>query len=164
MSHFIQNNLKQNEKLSSCRSESFKSLFLLVTIYLIFISIWFGYYLILALANNKSISIVFNFFFSTNTFLVIWGLPILLSIKPVITLFTTEYGISNMRIISKNGLIRRNIEEINLSSIESIMVDQSIIGRILNYGTIVISGRGTSKVVFKNIDNVVEVRKLIKNK
>jgi uncharacterized membrane protein YdbT with pleckstrin-like domain len=164
MSHFIQNNLKQNEKLSSCRSESFKSLFLLVTIYLIFISIWFGYYLILALANNKSISIVFNFFFSTNTFLVIWGLPILLSIKPVITLFTTEYGISNMRIISKNGLIRRNIEEINLSSIESIMVDQSIIGRILNYGTIVISGRGASKVVFKNIDNVVEVRKLIKNK
>jgi hypothetical protein len=113
MSHFIQNNLKQNEKLSLCRSESCKSLFLLVTIYLIFISIWFGYYLILALANNKSVSIVFNFFFSTNTFLVIWGLPILLSIKPVITLFTTEYGISNMRIISKNGLIRRNIEEIN---------------------------------------------------
>ena len=33
----------------------------------------------------------------------------------------------------------------------------------LNYGTIVISGRGTSKVIFKDIDRVTEIRKLIKN-
>jgi uncharacterized membrane protein YdbT with pleckstrin-like domain len=84
-------------------------------------------------------------------------------IKNLIIYFTTEYGITNTRTISKEGLIRRHIEEINLSSIESINVNQSIIGRILNYGTIIISGRGTSKVIFKDIDNVVEVRKLIKN-
>ena len=81
----------------------------------------------------------------------------------LIIYFTTEYGITNTRVISKQGLIRRDIEEINLSSIESINVNQSIIGRILNYGTIIVSGRGTSKVIFKDIDNVVEVRKLIKN-
>jgi len=85
-------------------------------------------------------------------------------IKNLITYLTTEYGITSTRVISKEGLIRRDIEEISLSSIESINVNQSIIGRILNYGTIVISGRGTSKVIFKDIDKVVEIRKLIKNK
>jgi len=84
--------------------------------------------------------------------------------KNLITYLTTEYGITSTRVISKEGLIRRDIEEISLSSIESINVTQSIIGRILNYGTIVISGRGISKVIFKDIDKVVEIRKLIKNK
>ena len=52
----------------------------------------------------------------------------------------------------------------NLSSIESVNVDQGIIGRILNYGTVKISGRGTTTVDFKNIDEPVQVRKLIQNK
>ena len=34
---------------------------------------------------------------------------------------------------------------------------------MLNYGTIIISGRGTSKVMLKDIDRVIEIRKLIKN-
>ena len=51
----------------------------------------------------------------------------------------------------------------NLNSIESINVNQTILARLLNYGTIVISGRGTSKVIFKDIDRVTEIRKLIKN-
>ena len=84
-------------------------------------------------------------------------------IKNLIKNFKNEYGITSNRVISKKGLIRRDIEEINLSSIESINVNQTILGRILNYGTIVISGRGTSKVILKDIDNVVEIRKLIKN-
>jgi uncharacterized membrane protein YdbT with pleckstrin-like domain len=152
---YILNNLKDNEKLAFKSSQSIKSLF--------FWSFIFGF-IGLALVLLKGFVIIMGVSpTGYNLYLIYWSVLLFFVIKNLITYFTTEYGITNTRVISKQGLIRRDIEEINLSSIESINVNQSIIGRILNYGTIIVSGRGTSKVIFKDIDNVVEVRKLIKN-
>jgi uncharacterized membrane protein YdbT with pleckstrin-like domain len=147
---YILSNLKDSEKLAFKSSQSIKSLF--------FWSFIFGF-IGLALVLLKGFVIIMG----VSLYLIYWSVLLFFVIKNLITYFTTEYGITNTRVISKQGLIRRDIEEINLSSIESINVNQSIIGRILNYGTIIVSGRGTSKVIFKDIDNVVEVRKLIKN-
>ena len=152
---YILSNLKDNEKLAFKSSQSIKSLF--------FWSFIFGF-IGLTLVLLKGFVIIMGVSpTGYNLYLIYWSVLLFFVIKNLITYFTTEYGITNKRVISKQGLIRRDIEEINLSSIESINVNQSIIGRILNYGTIIISGRGTSKVIFKDIDNVVEVRKLIKN-
>ena len=152
---YISNNLKNNEKLIFKSSQSIKSLF--------FWSFIFGF-IGLVLVLLKGFVIIMGVSpTGYNLYLIYWSVLLFFVIKNLITYFTTEYGITNTRVISKQGLIRRDIEEINLSSIESINVNQSIIGRILNYGTIIVSGRGTSKVIFKDIDNVVEVRKLIKN-
>jgi len=152
---YLKNNLKNNEKLIFQSSQSIKYLFFwsfifgVIGLLIIFLKV---FTLIMKLHENYYFEIIY---FSIFTFYLI---------KNLITYLTTEYGITSTRVISKEGLIRRDIEEISLSSIESINVTQSIIGRILNYGTIVISGRGTSKVIFKDIDKVVEIRKLIKNK
>jgi len=152
---YILSNLKDNEKLAFKSSQSIKSLF--------FWSFIFGF-IGLTLVLLKGFVIIMGVSpTGYNLYLIYWSVLLFFVIKNLITYFTTEYGITNKRVISKQGLIRRDIEEINLSSIESINVNQSIIGRILNYGTIIISGRGTSKVIFKDIDNVVENRKLIKN-
>ena len=152
---YILSNLKDNEKLAFKSSQSIKSLF--------FWSFIFGF-IGLTLVLLKGFVIIMGVSpTGYNLYLIYWSVLLFFVIKNLITYFTTEYGITNTRVISKRGLIRRDIEEINLSSIESINVNQSIIGRILNYGTIIISGRGTSKVIFKDIDNVVENRKLIKN-
>lgn len=152
---YILSNLKDNEKLAFKSSQSIKSLF--------FWSFIFGF-IGLVLVLLKGFVIIMGVSpTGYNLYLIYWSVLLFFVIKNLITYFTTEYGITNTRVISKQGLIRRDIEEINLTSIESINVNQSIIGRILNYGTIIISGRGTSKVTFKDIDNVVEVRKLIKN-
>lgn len=152
---YILSNLKNNEKLAFKSSQSIKSLF--------FWSFIFGF-IGLVLVLLKGFVIIMGVSpTGYNLYLIYWSVLLFFVIKNLITYFTTEYGITNTRVISKQGLIRRDIEEINLSSIESINVNQSIIGRILNYGTIIVSGRGTSKVIFKDIDNVVEVRKLIKN-
>jgi uncharacterized membrane protein YdbT with pleckstrin-like domain len=152
---YILSNLKDNEKLAFKSSQSIKSLF--------FWSFIFGF-IGLVLVLLKGFVIIMGVSpTGYNLYLIYWSVLLFFVIKNLITYFTTEYGITNTRVISKQGLIRRDIEEINLSSIESINVNQSIIGRILNYGTIIVSGRGTSKVIFKDIDNVVEVRKYIKN-
>lgn len=152
---YISSNLKTNEKLVFKSSQSIKSLF--------FWSFIFGFIGIL-LFLLKGLTIVMGVSKGGySLYLIYWSVLIFFIIKNLITYFTTEYGITSTRVISKEGLIRRDIEEINLSSIESINVNQTIIGRILNYGTIVISGRGTSKVILKDIDKVIETRKLIKN-
>ncbi len=153
---YIKNNLKNNEKLIFQSSQSIKYLFFwsfifgVIGLLIIFLKV---FTLVMKVSSG-------NYFFEITYFSIFT----FYLIKNLITYLTTEYGITSTRVISKEGLIRRDIEEISLSSIESINVTQSIIGRILNYGTIVISGRGISKVVFKDIDKVVEIRKLIKNK
>ena len=152
---YISNNLKNNEKLIFKSSQSIKSLF--------FWSFIFGFIGLVLVLLKGFVVIMGVSSTGYNLYLIYWAVLLFFVIKNLITYFTTEYGITNTRVMSKDGLIRRDIEEINLSSIESINVSQTIIGRLLNYGTIVISGRGTSKVILKDIDNVVEIRKLIKN-
>jgi uncharacterized membrane protein YdbT with pleckstrin-like domain len=152
---YISNNLKTNEKLIFKSSQSIKSLF--------FWSFIFGFIGLLLVLLKGLVIIMGVSSGNNNIYLIYWVILLFFVIKNLITYFTTEYGITNTRVVSKEGLIRRDIEEINLSSIESINVNQTIIGRLLNYGTIIISGRGTSKVILKDIDNVVEIRKLIKN-
>ncbi|PKL35621.1 MAG: MFS transporter permease [Spirochaetae bacterium HGW-Spirochaetae-1] len=82
-----------------------------------------------------------------------------LFIAPIIKLKTSEFAITNKRIIIKVGLIRRKTIELNLSKVESVNVDQSILGRILGYGTITVVGTGGTKEKFSEISKPLEFRK-----
>jgi uncharacterized membrane protein YdbT with pleckstrin-like domain len=73
--------------------------------------------------------------------------------------YTDEFAITNKRVIIKTGLISRKTFEMNHSKIESVNVDQSILGRILGYGTIGIVGSGGTREVFPNIKNPLAFRK-----
>lgn len=64
---------------------------------------------------------------------------------------SSEYGITNKRVLFKMGLIARDTLEILLDKIESIQVYQTVPGRIFNYGSIIISGTGGTKDIFDNI-------------
>ncbi|PKP13316.1 MAG: hypothetical protein CVU08_05870 [Bacteroidetes bacterium HGW-Bacteroidetes-3] len=82
-----------------------------------------------------------------------------LFIAPLIDRYTDEFAITNKRVIIKTGLISRKTFEMNHSKIESVNVDQSILGRILGYGTIRIVGSGGTKEVFPNISKPLLFRK-----
>ena len=56
--------------------------------------------------------------------------------------FTTETDVTNLRVVHKTGFITRKTFEISLDKVESVDVDQSILGRILNYGDVTIRGVG----------------------
>lgn len=71
----------------------------------------------------------------------------------------SEYVITNRRIIIKTGFIARKSFEMNLSKIESVNVDQSVMGRILNFGSITIIGSGGTRETFHNIGHPLEFRK-----
>jgi uncharacterized membrane protein YdbT with pleckstrin-like domain len=57
---------------------------------------------------------------------------------------TTEFAITDRRVIYKTGILRRHTMEINRSKVETVGVDQSILGRILGYGTVIVRGTGGS--------------------
>jgi uncharacterized membrane protein YdbT with pleckstrin-like domain len=56
--------------------------------------------------------------------------------------WTTEVAVTNFRVIYKTGFIRRKTKEMNMDKVESVEVDQSILGRILDYGKVSITGTG----------------------
>ena len=98
---------------------------------------------------------------TTYHWIIFFNLRALLTlfIAPLIDKYTDEFAITNKRVIIKTGLISRTTFEMNHSKIESVNVDQSILGRILGYGTIRIVGSGGTKEVFPKILNPLEFRK-----
>ena len=83
-----------------------------------------------------------------------------LFISPLIENWTSEYAITNKRVIIKTGLISRKTLEINLSKIESVNVDQSILGRILGYGAIMVIGTGGTREKFSDIADPMQFRRV----
>ena len=86
---------------------------------------------------------------------VYWGLGAL------IQYMNSEYGVTNKRVLIKTGWISRDSLELMLEKVEGVLVDQTIVGRILNYGTITIIGTGGTKDSFPFIPNPLEFRKSV---
>lgn len=82
-----------------------------------------------------------------------------LFIAPLIAVSTSEFAITNKRVIIKVGLISRRTLEMNLNKIESVNVNQGILGRLLGYGTIVVVGTGGTKEPFSSIADPLKFRK-----
>jgi uncharacterized membrane protein YdbT with pleckstrin-like domain len=56
--------------------------------------------------------------------------------------WTTEIDVTDRRVVYKRGFIRRHTVEMNMDKIESVDVDQSLIGRLFDYGDVIIRGTG----------------------
>ena len=74
------------------------------------------------------------------------------------TWWTTEIAVTNRRIIFKRGFIRRYTVEMHMDKVESVDVDQSIFGRMLDYGDVIIHGTGMGLEPLPNIDHPLELR------
>ena len=72
---------------------------------------------------------------------------------------STEIAITNRRVIAKFGFIRRSTVEINLERVEALRVEQGFLGRMLNFGTIFISGAGTSVAPMPDIADPLVFRR-----
>ena len=95
--------------------------------------------------------------------LVTFGLTWLLALYEYFRLRSIEQGVTNKRVILKTGIISRHTEEMKLSSIETVEIEQSIWGRMFGYGTVKLTGRGISDVKFRNIDDPMQVKRDIES-
>jgi uncharacterized membrane protein YdbT with pleckstrin-like domain len=74
---------------------------------------------------------------------------------------STEIAVTDRRIILKRGLIQRHTIEINMDKVESVDVDQSILGRIFDYGTITVHGTGTGIEPLRNVSAPIALRNAV---
>lgn len=93
-----------------------------------------------------------------------WGglfllLAILTGVASFINYSTSEFGITNKRLLIKTGFIRRNSLELLLFKVEGIQVNQGILGRILDFGSIVVTGTGGTKYPFHKISAPLDFRR-----
>lgn len=86
---------------------------------------------------------------------------IVTGIVSLINYKTSEFGLTNKRTLVKVGFIRRNSVEVLLTKVEGIQVKQGILGRILGFGSIIISGTGGAKDPFHKISSPLEFRKKV---
>ena len=93
--------------------------------------------------------------------LALLGLAVLLALAAAIRRASTELVVTDQRIIFKRGVISRHTVEMNRSKIESVDVDQSLLGRMLNYGTVVVRGTGGSLEPLANIESPLQLRSRI---
>lgn len=89
---------------------------------------------------------------------IMMGIGIVFLVVAVINVLTTELVITNKRVIAKFGLISRKTVELKNSKVESVQVDQSIMGRLLNFGSIVVSGAGGPQAPIPNISAPLHFR------
>ncbi len=75
--------------------------------------------------------------------------------------WTTETDVTNLRVVHKAGFIKRRTFEMSLDKVESVDVNQSILGRIMNYGDVTVRGVGEGAETIKTIASPLEFRNSI---
>jgi len=88
-------------------------------------------------------------------------LAALLLIQQWLQWWVTEIAVTDRRVIYKKGLIRRQTNEMNMDKVESVQIDQSILGRILDYGDVRLLGTGEGFETLRTIANPIELRNSI---
>ena len=86
------------------------------------------------------------------------GITLLLPLWAIVNYLTTEFTVTNKKVLMKTGLIMRKTDELFAKKIEGLDVDQGIIGRIFGFGNVTFTGSGTQKVVFFKIPNPIKAK------
>jgi hypothetical protein len=86
----------------------------------------------------------------------IWG-----TISYFLWKWSCEYAVTTRRVVMKEGLIRRNAFDVQLSQVESARVDQSLFGRMLGYGTLTVTATGGSSGRWPMIENPLRFKRAV---
>jgi len=95
--------------------------------------------------------------------LIVMAVGVVMALPPWISRVSSEFGVTSKRVIIKVGVIQRRTLELLIRQVEAISVDQSLTGRMLNYGTITLTGTGGVKETFHNISHPLEFRRSIQS-
>jgi len=102
-----------------------------------------------------------NFFAGCGGCFFIFAL--ILAVLIILGYMNADFYLTNKRVIAESGILSRSSKEIPLRQIESVIVFTPLVGRILGYGTVVISGSGGTKKVLPQIVKAEQVRHKIQD-
>ncbi|MBA3658105.1 MAG: PH domain-containing protein [Gemmatimonadales bacterium] len=89
------------------------------------------------------------------------AMGLILLIGPAVRYATTEFAVTDKRVLAKVGLLRRRSLETLLSKVEAVEVHQDLTGRMLGYGTVTVIGTGGTRETFPMISAPLELRRQV---
>jgi len=89
------------------------------------------------------------------------ALGLILAVGPGLRYATSEYAVTDKRVLARLGVLERRSLETLLSKIEAIGVEQDLVGRLLGYGTITITGTGGTQETLERIAAPLEFRRRV---
>ncbi|MFR0690240.1 PH domain-containing protein [Enterobacterales bacterium AE_CKDN230030158-1A_HGKHYDSX7] len=124
-----------------------------------------------SLSDGEQVHAVFKLHWMAWISVWIWCLAALLTLgllAPVaiymwLSLRSLEQGVTNKRVIIKRGIISRRTEEMKIRSIETVELRQQLLGRLFGFGDVKITGRGTSDLVLRGVDDPMSVKRQIES-
>lgn len=119
-----------------------------------------------SLSSGEEVRAIFKFHWVAKLPMIFWMILLVtipLAIWEWLKLRFTEMGVTNKRVIQKTGIVSRHSEEMKLSSIETVEIEQGIMGRLLGFGTVKVTGKGISDLVFTRINDPMDVKRKIES-
>jgi uncharacterized membrane protein YdbT with pleckstrin-like domain len=89
------------------------------------------------------------------------GLVVLLA--AIVKRMSSDFAVTNKRVMMKTGIFNTRSVELLLSKIEAIAVNQTLAGRMLGYGNIVVTGSGGTEEAFSDIQAPLEFRRAVQS-
>lgn len=155
---YIEENLLPNEKIHLKAKISPAIFFVPILIFVISLFV-LGFAISLGNKHDDATSIIVIFYFCFSGFIFISSLTV--TVMELIRLLTTEFAVTNKRVIAKSGFIRRNSLDLRLTKIESVEVNQNILGRLFSFGTITLTGTGGTHQSFRGIVDPINTKRKI---
>ena len=94
---------------------------------------------------------------------MLFFIPSILGLYLILKIVFTEQGVTTKKGLKKVGIISRNTEELLLSKVETVEIKQGVLGRILGFGNVSLTGTGSSSLVFNTISNPMKVKNNIES-
>lgn len=91
------------------------------------------------------------------------GIALLAALYEWLRLRAIEQGVTSRRVVRKIGILGRHTTELHLASIETIDLHQSVPGRLLGYGDVILTGRGESSMIFPRLAAPLGAKRAIEN-
>lgn len=82
-------------------------------------------------------------------------------LRAVIIMKTTDFAVTNRRVILKRGWLNRRTQELAVESVEGVSLDQSLVARLFGYGRVLVTGTGDATIVFPPMAHPVAFRRSI---
>jgi uncharacterized membrane protein YdbT with pleckstrin-like domain len=96
-------------------------------------------------------------------FLGVFLVGIWIFVHSAVVMSTTEFAVTNHRVILKRGLLNRDTRELAVASVETVQLHQSLLGRIFNYGSLAVTGTGDTIIIFPPMADPVAFRRAIES-
>jgi uncharacterized membrane protein YdbT with pleckstrin-like domain len=91
------------------------------------------------------------------------GVALLLAVPTTVRYLSSDFAVTDKRVLARMGLLHRQSMETLLSKIEGIGVEQELWGRMLGYGTLTITGTGGTRETMPCIPRPLEFRRQVQS-